>query len=44
MNFKKNKYTIRDLWQHKEKGTTEKKFEATIPSHDVVLLRLIQKN
>jgi alpha-galactosidase len=44
INFKKNKYTIRDLWQHKETGTTEKDFVSAIPSHDVVLLRLMPVN
>lgn len=43
MNFKKNEYSIRDLWQHKDLGTTKKNFVAVIPSHDVVLLKLIQK-
>ncbi len=43
MNFKKNKYSIRDLWQHKDLGTTKKNFVAVIPSYDVVFLRLKQK-
>jgi len=40
MNFTIENYKIRDLWQHKEIGTTEKDFNALILSHDVVLLRL----
>lgn len=39
-NFKTNKYQIRDLWLKKEIGTTEKNFQAIIPSHDVIMLRL----
>ena len=31
---------VRDLWAHKEIGNTEKPFKATIPSHDVIVLRL----
>jgi len=44
MNFMNSQYIIRDLWQHKELGSTEKNFVAAIPSHDVVLLKLSQKN
>ncbi len=33
-------YTIRDLWKKKNVGKTKKAFKATVPSHDVVMLRL----
>ena len=36
----KEVYKIRDLWAHKEVGTTSKPFIAEIPSHDVIVLRL----
>lgn len=35
-------YTIRNLWTKKASGTTKKRFKATVPSHDVVMLRLIR--
>jgi alpha-galactosidase len=40
LNPGKDKYTISDLWKHKDIGSTNKDFSAAIPSHDVVLLRL----
>jgi alpha-galactosidase len=36
----KGSYTIRDLWQHKDIGDTTHGYNFTIPSHDVMLLRL----
>ena len=33
-------YKIRDLWKHKEIGTTKDNFKAEIESHELVLLRL----
>jgi alpha-galactosidase len=36
-------YSIRDLWAKKELGTTKDKFIATIPGHDVILVRLTIK-
>lgn len=33
-------YAIKDIWAKKGAGTTAKAFEATIPAHDVVMLRL----
>ena len=44
LDIKKNKYSIRDLWQHKELGSTEKKLVAAIPSHDIIFLRLTKQN
>lgn len=39
-NVGKSQFSVRDLWEHKDKGTTDKKFKAVIPSHGVVMLRL----
>lgn len=36
----KQPFRIRDLWQHKEAGTTRKPFQATVGPHDVVCLKL----
>jgi alpha-galactosidase len=33
-------YQIRDLWQKKDIGSTDKEFTADLPSHDVVLVKL----
>ncbi|MBN2068277.1 MAG: glycoside hydrolase family 27 protein [Opitutales bacterium] len=33
-------YTMRDIWKHADVGTTDKKYEFRIESHDVLLLRL----
>jgi alpha-galactosidase len=38
--FFKGIYKIRDLWQRKNIGTTEKNFTGKIASHDVVLFKL----
>lgn len=34
------RYTIRDLWEKQDAGTTKEPFRRTIDSHDVALLRL----
>ena len=39
-NFNVDTYKLHDLWTKKEIGTTVKNFEQTIPSDDVVVLRL----
>ncbi|WP_259071680.1 glycoside hydrolase family 27 protein [Mucilaginibacter sp. X4EP1] len=39
-NFNVDTYKLHDLWTKKELGTTAKSFEQTIPSDDVVVLRL----
>ena len=44
MDCKKDVYTIRDLWKHKEAGNTTKNFITQVPSHDVVMLRLTLVN
>jgi alpha-galactosidase len=36
----KGDYEIRDLWQKKDIGSTDKIFEAELPSHDVIVVRL----
>ncbi len=36
-------YKIRDLWKHKDDGTTEKNRTITVPGHDVVMYRLSAK-
>lgn len=36
-------FNIRDLWAHKNIGTTDKEMEFTVPAHGVVLLRLSPK-
>ncbi|MBV4359629.1 glycoside hydrolase family 27 protein [Pinibacter aurantiacus] len=40
IDFSKTKYNLRDLWQKKASGTTDKPFKATIQPHDVVVLKL----
>jgi alpha-galactosidase len=41
--FDTDEYTIRDLWKHKKIGTTKKILKASIPGHDVVMLRLAKR-
>jgi len=31
---------VRDLWAHADKGNVKDKFEATVPSHGVVLVKI----
>jgi alpha-galactosidase len=38
--YHKHDYAVRDLWKHKNIGTTSSKLKSTIPSHGVLLLRL----
>ncbi len=38
----KGKITLRDVWRQKDIGIYEKKYEARIPSHGVVLLRTVK--
>jgi alpha-galactosidase len=40
----KNLFVIRDLWLKKELGDTRKNIHTTIPSHDILCLKLKQKN
>ncbi len=39
-NFNQTTYKLRDLWEKKDAGTTNKIFTQTIPASDVVVLRL----
>lgn len=34
------KVSVRDLWQHKDLGSFENKFETEIPSHNVVMIKV----
>lgn len=43
-NFATTTYNIRDLWAKKDLGKTTEKFTATVPGHDVMLLRLVPVN
>jgi alpha-galactosidase len=36
-------HAVRDLWAHADKGKIKDKFEATVPSHGVVLVRISNK-
>ncbi len=40
IDFSQNNFKVRDLWAHKDMGTTQKELTARIASHDVALLRL----
>ena len=40
---KNHKYSLRDVWQHKDIGTTEELFKANIPAHGAILLKLHNK-
>lgn len=35
-------FTVRDLWKHKNIGTSDKSFQGTVPPHDVLVLRLFK--
>lgn len=43
MDFKKTRYSIRDVWAKKQLGSTERALAGNVPSHDVWLLRLRAK-
>jgi alpha-galactosidase len=38
-----NDFKLRDVWKHANVGTTATAFKASIPKHDVVVLKLIRK-
>lgn len=40
LDTRKTSYRLRNLWTKKDAGTTKKTLQVTIPSHDVVMLRL----
>ena len=43
VNIHANEYVIRDLWKHKDIGTTAQNTKATIPAHGVLMVRLSKK-
>lgn len=40
VNIRKYDYNIRDLWKHKDIGTTARNLKTTVPSHGVLMVRL----
>lgn len=42
-HFDAIEYKLRDVWAHKDLGTTKKPLKATVPSHDVLMLQLTKK-
>lgn len=40
VNIHANEYVIRDLWKHKDIGTTAQNTKTTIPAHGVLMVRL----
>ena len=40
INMRKNEYKVRDLWQHKDLGTTKTNLKKEIPGHGVLMVRL----
>lgn len=40
LDAKATTYKLRDLWLHKETGTTKKPLKAVVPGHDLVIYRL----
>ncbi len=43
VDFTKATYKVRDLWAKKDIGTTQKALKESIPSHDVVMLKLTKE-
>lgn len=43
INFRKNEYTVRDLWQHKDLCTSKDRLVYEIPKHGVLMVRLSKK-
>jgi alpha-galactosidase len=43
-DFAQVRYDLRDLWTGRAMGTTSKALRASLPGHDVLLLRLARKN
>lgn len=44
VKISKQAYTVRDLWQHKEIGTTDKNTVYDIPAHGVLMVRLLKRS
>ncbi len=42
MNAKDHNYKIRNLWTKANSGDTQKPFSAALPSHDIIMLRLLK--
>jgi alpha-galactosidase len=42
MNAKDHNYEIRNLWTKANSGDTQKPFSAALPSHDIIMLRLLK--
>ena len=40
LSFRTQEYNIRDLWAHKDIGTSKDRLKATIPGHGVLMVRL----
>ena len=40
MNLRKEDYTVRDLWAHKDIGNTRDRLRGDIPPHGVLMVRL----
>jgi len=43
INFKKNEYNVRDLWAHKDLGTSKDRLVSAIPGHGCLMVRLSKK-
>lgn len=43
VNFRKYEYTVRDLWAHKELGTSRTNLVSAIPGHGCLMVRLAKK-
>jgi alpha-galactosidase len=41
--FGETPYAIRDLWAHRDMGTTASPLRATVPAHDVLMMRLTKR-
>ncbi|HQT92271.1 MAG TPA: glycoside hydrolase family 27 protein, partial [Candidatus Kryptobacter bacterium] len=42
-DFTNTVYSLRNLWSKKDIGNTRKPFEASVPGHDVLMLRLLKR-
>lgn len=40
VSFRKHEYKVRDLWQHKDIGTSKQNLKTVIPTHGVLMVRL----
>ena len=44
VSFRRKSYDLYDVWEHKNIGTTDKNLKTTIPTHGVLMLKLIPIN